>query len=202
MDKIGIIILAAGESARLGRPKQTLFYNGKSLVQHVADEARNAALDPVIVVTGAFEKEILDKLDSTGLQVIHNKNWKEGMASGIRSGLAALDAAGGADAVIISVCDQPFLSTTLFNSLKESRFHTGKGIIASAYAGTLGVPVLFDKKYFTALEQVEESEGAKKLIHRFTDDLAHVDFEAGSIDIDTEEDYNLLLDRSSEGSLQ
>ncbi|RYY57541.1 MAG: nucleotidyltransferase family protein [Chitinophagaceae bacterium] len=202
MDKIGIIILAAGESVRLGRPKQNLYYNGKSLVQHVSDEAKKAGLDPVIVVTGAFEKEVLEKLDTDGLTISHNKDWQQGMAAGIKSGLNALDTAGAFDAVIVSVCDQPFLSATIFESLKEARLHTGKGIIASAYAGTVGVPVLFDKKYFTALENAEEAEGTKKLIHQFREDLAHVDFEAGSIDIDTEEDYNLLLDQSSEGSLQ
>ncbi|RYY61087.1 MAG: nucleotidyltransferase family protein [Chitinophagaceae bacterium] len=202
MDKIAIVILAAGESTRLGRPKQTLFYNGKSLVQHVADEARMAGLAPVILVTGAFEKEVLDKLHPDGLSILHNDRWKEGMATGIRLGVEKLEAMGGADAVIISVCDQPFVSAAILKSLHEKQLHSGKGIVASAYAGTVGVPVLYTSNYFTGLKELEEGEGAKKLIHHFAGDVAHIDFDAGAIDIDTEEDYNLLLDKSSEGALQ
>ena len=202
MDNVAIIILAAGESSRLGRPKQNLFYNGKSLVQHVADEARAAHLSPVVVVTGAFEKELTGRLHTEGLVVVHNPRWSEGMGSGISLGIDTIAEAGGADAVIISVCDQPFLSAGVFTDLLNARRHTGKGIIGSAYGGTVGVPVLYDKKYFAALKDVEEGEGSKKILHRFADDLARIGFDAGAIDIDTEEDYNLLLDQSSEGSLQ
>lgn len=202
MDKTAIIILAAGESSRLGRPKQTLFYNGKSLLQHVADEARKADLHPVVIVTGANEELILGKLDTTGLTIVHNPTWEEGMATGISRGVTGLASVQGLTGVIISVCDQPFLSAGIFRQLIEQKSHTGKGIVASAYAGAVGVPVLFDKKYVIALQELEKGEGAKRLIHLFPEDLAHIDFQAGTIDIDTEEDYNSLLDQSSEGSLQ
>ncbi|MET0635670.1 MAG: nucleotidyltransferase family protein [Chitinophagaceae bacterium] len=202
MDRTGIIILAAGESSRLGRPKQTLYYNGKGLLQHVADEARQALLEPVIVITGAFAKLVLEKLDARSLTIVHNERWQGGMVTGIRLGIDLLMEDELLSSVIISVCDQPFLSAGVFTQLVEAKEHHAKGIIASAYAGTVGVPVLFDKKYFLALKELEEGEGAKKLIHFYKDDVAHIYFEAGAIDIDTEEDYNLLLDNSSEHSLQ
>ena len=202
MDKTAIIILAAGKSSRFGRPKQTLFYNGKSLLQHVADEALKATLHPVVIITGANEEKVLEKIDPSGLTIVHNEFWDEGMATGISKGIDKLENMEVIKSVIISVCDQPFLSSDILRQLIDKKQHTGKGIIAAAYAGTVGVPVLFDKKYFKALKELEKGEGAKKLIHLFPEDLASIDFQAGSIDIDTEEDYNLLLDQSSEGSLQ
>lgn len=93
----------------------------------------------------------------------------------------------------MAVCDQPFVTSAVFENLISESKKTGKEIAASAYSETLGTPVLFHKKYFPELLALKGKEGAKKLIKKYAEDVVAVPFEKGNIDIDTEEDYNQLI---------
>jgi molybdenum cofactor cytidylyltransferase len=194
MSTTGIVILAAGNSSRLGQPKQLLPYRGKTLLNHTATEALNAALHPVVVVTGAFHAEISDGLHNQPLETIFNPAWEEGMASGIVAGLTKiLSVNPDVNAVIIAVCDQPFISTALLLQLISTHDSSGKGIIASAYADSVGTPVLFSHPYFAKLLRLSGTEGAKKLLKQYPTDLATIDFPNGHIDIDTAKDVAYLI---------
>ena len=193
MNKTGIIILAAGNSSRLGRPKQLLPYRGKTLLAHIATEALNADLYPVVVVTGAYQAEVADSLRGQPLELIFNPAWQEGMASGIVAGVSKiLSLHPGAEAIIIAVCDQPFISSALLRQLVASYDTSKKGIVACAYADSVGTPVLFERPYFEQLLSLSGSEGAKKLLKQHPTDLATIPFPQGHIDIDTEEDIQKL----------
>jgi molybdenum cofactor cytidylyltransferase len=197
MNDTGIVILAAGSSTRLGRPKQLLQFQNKSLAEHIIDEAVKAKLYPIVVVTGANAETISLPLKNKPVVIVHNDNWESGMGSGIKAGLlraAVLNEK--LQSIIIAVCDQPFVSASLFEKLMERKLETGKGMIACAYANTMGTPVLFGKMYFGHLKALEESEGAKGLLKNYKDDVATVYFPQGSIDIDTEEDYKNLISLS------
>ena len=192
----GAIILAAGASTRLGTPKQIMLYNGKTLLQHAADAARNAGCQPVVVVLGGNADAILPGFKQEEIIVIYHDEWQQGMGSSIAAGTKALlKANGAASSVITMVCDQPFADAALLQTLMQQMQQTGKGIAASAYAGTVGVPALFNKKYFDALMQLGGDEGAKKLMMKYKEDVAEVPFEKGIIDIDTIED----MERFREG---
>jgi molybdenum cofactor cytidylyltransferase len=192
MNKTGIIILAAGNSSRLGRPKQLLPYQGKTLLSHVVTEAL-AHLRPVVVVTGAYQAEIRDSLKGQPVNIVYNPHWETGMVSGIVAGLAeALTIDPDLRAMIVAVCDQPYISAELFRSLVEKRAVSGKGLIASLYSETRGTPVLFDYRYFKELSVLSGNAGAKQLLKRYPDDVETVPFPNGGIDIDTEEDVKLL----------
>jgi molybdenum cofactor cytidylyltransferase len=148
MTNTAIIILAAGNSSRLGRPKQLLPYQGKTLLTYITNEALNAALHSVTVVTGAFHAEIIPTLHAVA-DIVYNEHWEKGMASGIVAGLSkTLSLHPDTDAAIIAVCDQPYISALLFRQLADKHTQSGKGIIACAYSDTMGTPVLFDRKYF------------------------------------------------------
>jgi molybdenum cofactor cytidylyltransferase len=115
------------------------------------------------------------------------------MASGIVAGLSnLLLLRPDADAVIIAVCDQPFISSGLLLELAGEFETSGKGIVASTYADSMGTPVLFGSCYFEQLLSLSGSEGAKKLLLQHQGDLARVNFPAGHIDIDTSEDLRKL----------
>jgi len=117
-----------------------------------------------------------------------------GMASGIVIGLKkAITLKNELEKVIIVVCDQPFISSSLLQQLYQKQNESAKHIVASAYADTIGTPALFTQKYFDVLMNLKGDEGAKKLLKRYSDDLASVDFADGYIDIDTKEDYENLL---------
>jgi molybdenum cofactor cytidylyltransferase len=189
MNKTGIIILAAGNSSRLGRPKQLLSYRGKTLLSHVVAESLTASLQPVVVVTGAYHAVIEDSLRGQPVALAYNPGWETGMASGIVAGLAeALRVEPHIEAVIVAVCDQPYISAQLFRSLIEQYAGSGKGLIACTYSETLGTPVLFARQYFKDLSMLSGDAGAKQLLKRYRDDVTTIPFPKGSIDIDTEGD--------------
>ena len=194
MNNTGIIILAAGSSSRFGNTKQLLHFKGKTLLQHTMEEAAEAGAEPVVVVTGANADEISKEIKNEKVEIVFNKNWEQGMASGIVMGLKnAIILNKELENIIITVCDQPFVSSSLFQQLFQKQNESAKHIVASAYADTIGTPALFTIKYFVALMGLTGDQGAKGLLKKYSEDLATVDFPEGYIDIDTQEDYENLL---------
>lgn len=193
-NKTGIIILAAGNSSRLGRPKQLLEYKDSTLLKNTIFEALKVENSFVIVVTGANHNLIEKELNLPEIIFSFNPEWQNGMASSIAKGiqkLLFLNPDG--EQCILAVCDQPFVANSVFENLINESQKTKKGIAASAYSGTLGTPVLFHQKYFKELLELKGHEGAKKIIKKYTEDVVSVAFEKGNIDIDTEEDYSHLI---------
>jgi molybdenum cofactor cytidylyltransferase len=194
MPETAIIILAGGSSSRLGRPKQLLPFGSDTLIGHIVDVALQAATGRVTVVTGAHEALIKEALTNKAITMVHNKHWEEGMSSSIRTGIDALAGAESLPSnVILCVCDQPYVSPELFGQVIAAKGENSKGIIACAYADTIGVPVLFDSRYFYNLQNLQAAEGAKNLLFRYKEDVGTISFEEGALDIDTEEDYTQLL---------
>jgi len=187
-----IVILAAGASSRLGRLKQLLPWQGKTLLQHAVQTALTITTQPV-VVTGCNADQLAAGLNHTEVHIVFNPDWEQGIASSIRCGLQALlDRTPSPDQVIFMVCDQPFVSPGLLLDLISERQRSQRSIVASAYAGTLGIPALFDKSHFSQLLDLQGDTGAKKLIQGFPGEVAFVDFKEGEFDIDTEKEYKKL----------
>ncbi len=193
MNNCAIIILAAGSSRRLGRPKQLLPYNGKSLLEHSVDTANDTDVNPVIVVLGANAAQLEKEIDGKKVHIIENKEWKEGMASSIRWGInTVIHIAPSTDAAILMVCDQPYVSAFLLNELIAAQKNTGKLIVTSQYENAFGPPALFYKTIFPELLELKGDEGARKIVEQHSNDIATVLFTQGNIDIDTEADYKAL----------
>ena len=178
----------------MGRPKQLLSYNGKSLLEHAVDTANDADANPVVVVLGANAALLEKIIGEKKVHIVENKEWKEGMASSIRCGLNILmNIAPSSDAVILMVCDQPHVSASLLNELIAKQKNTGKPIVTSQYENTFGPPAIFYKTIFQELMQLKGDAGARKIIVQHSNDSATVLFTQGNIDIDTEEDYKALV---------
>ncbi|KAF2515543.1 nucleotidyltransferase family protein [Flavobacterium foetidum] len=193
-NKTGIIILAAGNSSRLGRPKQLLEYKESTLLKNTISEALKVENCFVIVVTGFNHYFIEKKHDLPEITFSFNSDWESGMSSSIIKGIYELLLINpDCEQCILAVCDQPFVTSSVFESLILEASQTNKGIAASAYSETLGTPVLFQKKYFQELQELKGHEGAKKLLNKYANDVVSVPFERGNIDIDTEEDYFKLI---------
>lgn len=189
-----IIVLAAGASNRLGRPKQLLIYKGKSLLRHVLDIAKNVNAQPVIVVLGANSQLTSNEIpgDSNIYKII-NDNWNKGISSSICCGLNALQQiAPSSEGAIFTVCDQPFITASFLNKLITVQKETGKPIVASSYENTVGTPVLFHKTFFPELLALQGDAGAKTIIRQHTGSYVTVPFPKGEIDIDTGADYKAL----------
>ena len=189
-ENIGIIILAAGKSARLGSAKQLLNYRGKSLLQHSINVALDSLAKTVIVVLGSEMEKIEQELDQSKIQVVKNPMWESGMASSIHFGIQKLKKIlPEADGAILMVCDQPFVTTALLNTLIDKHIATGKNIVASKYADTLGTPTLFHHRFLEELASLKGDTGAKSLISKYKNQSEFVNFDLGRIDIDTRENY-------------
>lgn len=194
LNKTAIIILAAGNSSRLGRPKQLLEYKETTLLKNTVLEALKVQNSFIILITGSNNNLIEKELKSREITISFNPDWEIGMSSSIIKGIQeVLLLNSDCESCILAVCDQPFVTNSVFENLIKEFQKTKKGIAASAYSETLGTPVLFHKKYFEELLELKGQEGAKKLIKKYADDVVSVVFEKGNIDIDTEEDYRKLI---------
>jgi molybdenum cofactor cytidylyltransferase len=198
MGKIGALILAAGESSRLGQPKQLIQFRGKSLVRRIVDAAKKARCSPTVVVIGSDREQVERELKAGDAIIVENENWRLGIGTSIRAGVRRLiDNAPTLEAVVLLVCDQPFVEARTIARLTTLREKTKRAIVASRYAHTLGVPALFDRSCFQELLALDNATGAKTVILSKRERVAEFPFPKGRIDIDTLDDYEKLLSASS-----
>lgn len=191
--KIAVIILAAGQSSRLGSPKQLLKIKGTNLLQHSINAALGSNADQVLVVLGSSSGEIKKQLNSDQITILENPDWESGMSSSLRCGLTKVISDNtDIQAVILMVCDQPFVSSDLLNELISAYQNGDKAIIASFYDDVPGTPALFHQNMFQELLSLEGDKGARSLFKKFASQTATVSFKEGSIDIDTLENYKNL----------
>lgn len=187
------IILAAGASGRLGRPKQNLEYEQQTLLQRTIATAISSGCKPVIIVLGANAQIIKPFIRDEPVQLLENPDWAEGMASSLRAGIQFLGQYPEVDQALVLLCDQPFVSVELIAALFDKQKESAKPIVASYYNDTPGVPVLFNRSFFPELLTLTGDEGAKKLLRKHPQQVVSVPFEQGCIDIDTAGDYERLL---------
>jgi len=193
VNSCGIIILAAGASTRLGKPKQLLRYRGKTLLAYSINEAVNSNADAVVVILGKDANLFKNEIDERKVRVAINASWEEGMASSLRLGMdTLLNDKPYIDAVIFMVCDQPHISSSVLNELITTQQKTTKQIVTCNYGDSMGPPALLHKKYFEELMKLSGDAGARKIIQKNMNDVATILFPEGNIDIDTEEDYEKL----------
>ncbi len=191
---IAIMILAAGASTRMGTPKQLLLYQGRSFLRYITEIAIASVCQPVVIVLGANAEQIHPQIKQLPVKVVKNLDWACGMSTSIKSGIELLNnLPQKIEAVVITLCDQPFVSPQIINQLVDAYYSTKKSIIACEYEDTLGVPALFSQTFFSELTALKETSGAKKVINNNINEVFSIPFSLGNIDIDTPKDYQQLL---------
>ena len=187
---LGVIILAAGASRRMGRPKQLLEYQGKTLLNRVVDLAIGLGENPIVVVLGAHVNRIRPTISSREVIVVDNPDWDSGMGSSIRTGLRTLlDNHPGIQAALVLLVDQPHLTSELLQTMIVEQRKNGAAVVAARYDNVLGVPALFDRGIFPELLRLNQQVGARKVIEAYRENLHAISFPAGAIDLDTPEDW-------------
>lgn len=172
------IVLAAGSSRRLGRPKQLLTIDGETLVARAARIAREAVGEVLIVIPSWSEGP-----GWPDVQTLVNHHPEEGVASSIRLGVSACDGD-----VLLVLCDQPRITAAHLRALAEA----GAPIAGTAYAGIVGVPAFFARTYRDELLALRGDAGARRIIEAHRDVVTAIPFEDAAIDIDTEKDAGNL----------
>lgn len=187
---VGAVILAAGSSSRMGRPKQTLQFQGTSLLKRATSAALDAACRPVVVVTGAHAELSRSELDQLDVYEAFNADWQTGMGSSVRTGIERLlTIDSGVTAAVLLLCDQPHVNAEVVASLLAAYHTTGRPLIASSYGASFGAPALFSRALFTELTELRGSSGAKEIIKRHASAAHFIPFPEGAVDVDTPDDF-------------
>lgn len=183
--RIAALILAAGASRRLGRPKQLLALDGTPLVRLAVERASESHCDGVFVVVGAHRERVLAALAGLEIELVENSSWERGIGGSIHAGVRALDGSSTPySAVLIMTVDQYRVSPLHLNRLCE-HYDAGHDVVASRYSGTVGIPALFGESYFPALRTLEQGQGAKAILRADLDSVFSVSCPEAGFDLDT-----------------
>jgi CTP:molybdopterin cytidylyltransferase MocA len=188
---VGAVLLAAGESRRVGVQKLLLPFAASTVIGSVVAALTGAGADPIVVVAGAQADEIARALTDTGAQMVRNPDPRRGMLSSLQVGVRALPA--GVGRFLVALGDQPRLRSADVTRVLDEQARAGAGIAIACYQGKRGHPVVFDAKYREGVLALDDSRTLRDLIHAHPDDIVNVECESDGVirDIDTREDYDV-----------
>lgn len=189
--KLSILILAAGNSSRLGYPKQLIEFEGQTLIERITEIALTVS-DDILIVLGGNTEMIMPKLErfKDTISTTFNPDWHQGMGTSIGVGVEKL--ADKSDLILILLSDQPFISKVLLQNMLQTFANSQNPIVSCVYNQQLGVPMLFDKTVFKELLNLKGERGAKSFLNHYKNSISTVDFPQGIFDIDTIEDVKKL----------
>lgn len=183
------IILAAGESKRMGRNKLLLPWGHTSVLQQTIMNVKASNVDDVVLVTGHDDKSIMTIALATGMKTIHNKDYAKGFLASVQTAVRRVpnDVA----AVLIMLGDQPMVGPDVINALLSAYQGGQKGLVAPAFQGQRGNPVIIDRRYLDELLSLPVDSAPRALLQRHPDDIVLVDIESDAVlhDLDLPEDY-------------
>ena len=190
---VGAVILAAGESQRMGEPKLLLQIRGKRMIEWVVDSFKGV-VDEFVVVLGHNPGSMIPTLEKLGTRWVVNENYREGMVSSFKKGLERLK---NCDAVFLALGDQPFVDRDFLMKAVDA-WKEGAKIVSPVYKGKKGHPVLFDQSLFDEIFSLREHGMIRDVIHRHGD--KHHLVEAGEwavTDLDTPESFRKFMKEKS-----
>lgn len=163
--RIAIALLAAGGSRRMGFPKQLLDFQGKKLIQIVAEHLLACRCHPTVVVLGASTAEIVPYLEGYELSVIQNLDWPSGMAGSIRCGVEFVDNMfPDVQQLMLALVDQPYVEAEHYYALVEAAEEHPDQVVAAYYGGQVGAPMVFPRAYFPMLLRLGGDQGARGMV--------------------------------------
>lgn len=199
LPRCALVVLAAGSSSRLGRPKQLLMFEGASLLTRAIRTAAATGLGPVIAVLGSGAEDIIRGTDCAGARIVVNPRWRTGMGSSIRAGVrAALAGDRDVEGVALLLCDQPLITAQDIITMARRCEQLEAYAVAASYEGALGTPAVFAAEALRDLLTLGDSQGGKALLLSHADVVAGYPLALAAVDVDVEADYQRLI-RSESG---
>jgi molybdenum cofactor cytidylyltransferase len=195
-DRLYAIVLAAGASTRFGSPKQLVRIGGRPLLHTIVTRTAEVVGNALIVVLGAGAAELAPLLKHSPGSVVVNRQWREGLASSIRAGVARLPAT--CSGVLLVLADQATVTSHDLRRLAGTWRRRPQCIAAALYAGTTGAPAIFPRSTFTELAALRGDSGARSVLRRSVDRVVRVPMPAAELDLDTPEDLLQLAPPTSD----
>lgn len=196
MSKTAILILAAGESKRLGEPKQLLPYKKNTLLTHTIEQVTPIDRSDVFIVIGAYFSEIFQSIRGRSITILKNNNWEDGMGSSLSKGIEFIRNKNSYDRVLVTLSDLPLMTTVHYEELISLSQTSSKRIILTDYDSLTGVPSVFDKSLFNELSLLNDDKGAKPVVEKYKKEVLKCTSKTPYFDVDTKEAYEKLLELS------
>ena len=189
MGEIWAIILAAGESKRMGSPKMLLHFNGSTIIETVIRIVRNSNIDNVMVVLGAERQKLSELVIKLNVKSCYNSDYKTGMLSSVICGVRNLPA--DFEAILVFQGDQPMIHSESINNVIKAYKLSGRGIVIPVFEKKRGHPILIDRRYKNEIEKLDSGVGLRSLVYKYPEDILEVETADPGIlrDIDTSEEY-------------
>lgn len=187
------MILGAGESKRMGKPKLLLPVGEKTMIETIVETIDQSKADKIVVILGSNRSKIEKTIKNFPLKVIYNPDYQKGMLSSVQCGFQAMPE--DCQAVLVVLGDQPGIQTDVVNKLIDAYTGSNKGIVLPVYKKERGHPVLIDMKYRAEVEKLSPDIGLRGVVYNYPEDVLEVEVEMPSIlrDIDDEADYSREL---------
>ncbi len=189
-----MLLLAAGNSSRMGFPKQLLKWKNTNILQHAINTVNEIITGDKILVLGANFEKIKSNINTSETNVLYNENWKKGLGNSIAFGVNFLKKNfPNTESVLILLADQPLIDVNYLKLILKSHNQNSNKITCTTYDnGKFGVPAIFNKIYFEELEQLNNDTGAKVLLKKYSSEVIALDGIKIVRDIDTIEEYDEL----------
>lgn len=188
------VILSAGESSRMGRPKALLPIDGVRFVEKIVSTLKSTDVGNIIVVLGHNAEEIRRKISDLPVTILINHDYKQGQLSSLQVAIRHLESSGGpVDGILVHLVDHPYIEAKLVNLMIDRFYETKKLIVVPRFQDRRGHPVIFARALFSELLAAGTDQGAKPVVHAHRDDTLEIDTDDKGvlIDIDTPEEYRL-----------
>ena len=200
--RVGALVLAAGSSSRMGKPKQLLPLAGTTVLERTLQNLHDAQVDEIVLVLGSSAEIIKQQLSPSStrnLKILVNPDYSQGMASSLRAGLSAI--ASDMDATLIILADQPFIQPETLKRIIDRYRHSDAQIVIPAYKGFRGNPVLLDRSVFEEVTALKGDIGCRAIFGDHADGIVKVEVDDIGVllDIDNQEDYERLRDFTNRG---
>ncbi|MCC6153548.1 MAG: nucleotidyltransferase family protein [Candidatus Hydrogenedentes bacterium] len=195
---IGAIVLAAGESRRMGTQKLLLPYGGKSVIAHVVDNVLASIVDRTVVVIGHDHDAVRQALNNRPVLVAHNEQYRDGMLSSVRRGITEMGDAG--EAYLIALGDQPNIPPATINALLNYFARSGSSIVVPTFGGKPGHPIVVPASFRDVIMTKYDEFGLRGLLHEYAGCVAYCPVETNAVlfDMDTDADYKHALAQLAE----
>ena len=188
------VILSAGESSRMGRPKALLPIDGVRFVEKIVSTLKSTDVGNIIVVLGHNAEEIRRKIRNLPVTILINHDYKQGQLSSLQVAIRHLESSGSpVDGILVHLVDHPYIEAKLVNLMIDRFYETKKLIVVPRFQDRRGHPVIFARALFSELLAAGTDQGAKPVVRAHRDDTLEIDTNDKGvlIDIDTPEEYRL-----------